>query len=494
MSPQTFSNIRKVAIIGAGAGGLTAAKYLLAERYFDRIDIFEQRDRVGGVWNYSPASDKARISIPVPQENANPPVEEPIWHPRGSQDPAGTSGCVATFISPLYDGLETNIPRTLMQYTDLPFAQDTQLFPKFETVLNYLEKYSQELQHLIQFHVQVVDVRLKDKDPDSWAVTRKDLQSGVLQTDTYDAVVVANGHYNVPYVPSISGIPTWNDAYPGIISHSKTYCSSEPFRNKKVIVVGNSASGIDIGAQISKTCSAPLLSSSRSESYFTTKATDDRKEYPPIAEFLPPGEYDRAVRFVNGTIEEHIDAIVFCTGYLYSFPFLSTLKPPVVEDGSRTLHVYEHLFYIEHPTLVFPILNQKVIPFPIAEAQSAVFARVLAGRLTLPSKETMYSWEERNEAVRGSGKSFHVLAYPLDADYLNFLHNWAATAERRPGLAQDGQGKEGPCWGEKEKWLRSRFTQIKQAFAAQGEKKQSCYLPEDLGFDFEAWKRDQRQN
>ncbi|EFW16049.1 flavin dependent monooxygenase [Coccidioides posadasii str. Silveira] len=468
---QRFPHVRTVAIVGAGAGGLTAAKYLLAEKCFDKIDIFEQRNRVGGVWNYSPASDKARLSIPIPQENANLPVEEPIWHSQGSYDGPETSEQIATFVSPLYNRLETNIPHTLMHYSDLPFAKDTQLFTKFQ--------------------IQVVDVRLEDRLAGTWAVTRKDLRSGVSRTDIYDAVVVANGHYNVPYVPSIPGISAWHNSYPGIISHSKSYCSSEAFRNKKVIVVGNSASGIDIGAQISRVCRAPLLSSSRSESYFTSKATDDRTEYPPIEEFLPPGRHNRAVRFANGVIEESVDAIVFCTGYLYSFPFLSTLDPPVVEDGSRALRVYQHMFYIEHPTLVFPVLNQKVIPFPVAEAQSAVFARVLSGRLALPAKEDMYEWERSNVAAKGAGKSFHVLAYPLDAEYLNFLHDWAASAETRPSLTRNGQGKEGPCWGEKEKWLRSRFTQIKQAFAARGEERHSCCVPEDLGFDFEGWKREQ---
>lgn len=394
----------------------------------------------------------------------------------------------------MYDGLETNIPRTLMQYTDLPFPADTQLFPKFETILQYLEEYSQDVKHLVQFQVQVVDVKVDDEGRGTWLVTRKHLGSGELQADIYDAVVVANGHYNVPYIPSIPGISVWDDAYPGVISHAKSYCSSNAFQGKKVIIVGNSASGIDIGAQISKVCRAPLLSSVRSESYFTTKATDNRKEYPPIAEFLPPEKHNRAVRFSNGEIEQDIDAIVFCTGYLYSFPFLSTLNPPVVKNGSRTLRVYQHMFYNEHPTLVFPALNQKVIPFPIAEAQSAVLARVLAGRLALPSREDMYAWEEANAAARGSGKSFHVLAYPLDADYLNFLHEWAASAERRSRLSNDGQGKQGPFWGNKEKWLRSRFTQIKQAFVQRGEDRRYYRLPEDLGFDFEAWKKEQTQH
>lgn len=466
-------------------------RYLVAERCFEKVDILEQRDRVGGVWNYSFAAEKDRFPSEVPQEDPNAPLEQPIWRSSKSRGSSGQGDREATFLSPLYDGLETNIPRTLMQYSDLPFSRETQLFPEFETVRGYLEEYSREVEHLIQFHVQVVDVRLHDRCAGTWAVTQKDLTTDVVRTDVYDAVVAASGHYNVPHLPSIDGISAWNDAYPDTIRHSKFYTSPEPYRNKKVIVVGNSASGLDIGSHIRAVCRGPLLMSSRSESYFAGGGADDYREYPPIVEFLCPATHDRAVKFQNGEIEDGVDAIVFCTGYLYSFPFLSTLQPPVITDGSRTHRVYQQLFYIEQPTLVFPVLAQKVIPFPIAEAQSAVFARVWSGRLGLPSKEEMYTWEESAVASRGRGKSFHVLGFPGDANYINSLHDWAASAERRPGLMNGGQGKEGPYWGEKEKWTRERFTQIKKAFATLGEARHHCRQPEALGFDFEAWKRGQ---
>lgn len=378
-----------------------------------------------------------------------------------------------------------------MQFSDLPFPKGTQLFPEFEKVLEYLQKYSEDVKHLIQFHVQVLDVRLEDERVGRWAVTRKDLKSGLVRTDIYDAVVAASGHYNVPYVPSIKGISTWHETYRDSIRHSKFYTSPDAYKDKKVIVVGNSASGVDIGNQINSVCKGPLLSSTRSESYFTTGTDTGKREYPPIAEFLSPKTHNRAVRFENGEIEDDIDSIVFCTGYLYSFPFLETLEPSVITDGSRTLHAYQHLFYTTQPTLVFPVLTQKVIPFPTAEAQSSVFARVWSGRLSLPSKEEMDAWEEQTQISRGSGKSFHVLGFPMDADYINYMHDWAARAKPCPDLENEGRGKEGPYWAEKERWIRQRFTQIKQAFVEQGEARHHIENMEDLGFDFEAWKRRQ---
>ncbi|PGG96579.1 hypothetical protein AJ79_09528 [Helicocarpus griseus UAMH5409] len=495
MRPASPHLIRKIAVIGAGPSGLTAAKYLLAEKCFAKIDIFEQRSQVGGVWNYSAAEDKRHTSVDIPQTNPHLPAEEPAWHysTKSSESrSAEKQDCKeASFISPLYDGLETNIPHTLMRFSDQSFPADTQLFPPFEAVVRYIEEYSSEVKHLVQFQVQVVDVKLEDAEAGTWEVTRKHLESGIQVTDVYDAVVVASGHYSVPHVPAIAGISEWKTAYPGAITHSKTYSSPAEFRDKKVIVIGNSASGVDIGAQIGRTCRKPLLASSRSPSYFATGTVDDKKEYPQIVEFLPPTTHNRAVRFENGDIETDVDAVLFCTGYFYSFAFLSSLKPPVVEDGSRTLRVYQQMFYSDQPTLVFPGLNQKVIPFPISENQSAVIARVWSGRLGLPSKQEMYEWEDAEIAARGTGKVFHVLQFPLDANYLNMMHDWAAKAERRPGLENDGRGKEGTYWGEKERWTRERFTLIKKVFNSKGEERHACRTLEDVGFDYEAWKAEQ---
>jgi cation diffusion facilitator CzcD-associated flavoprotein CzcO len=42
--------IRRVAVIGAGPGGLVAAKQLKEEGAFDKITVFERNDQIGGTW------------------------------------------------------------------------------------------------------------------------------------------------------------------------------------------------------------------------------------------------------------------------------------------------------------------------------------------------------------------------------------------------------------------------------------------------------------
>jgi cation diffusion facilitator CzcD-associated flavoprotein CzcO len=472
---------------GSGHCANISNRYLLEEKYFEQIDVFEQRSSVGGAWNYSPSSTKVGLTATVPHVNPHEPVEKPSW----TRQPGGNSEAV--FVSPLYDRLETNIPKELMRFADKPFPAEAQLFPKHKSVKQYLEEYAEEVKTLIQFETQVVNVKLRDPELSTWDLTTANLHTSVETTRTYDAVVVASGHFTVPYLPDIQGIETWDKTYPGIISHSKFYDTPETFRDKKVVVVGNSASGLDIGAQINQVSKGNILVSQRSESYLAASAPGDKIICPEIVEFLSPGTHNRAIRFADGRVEDEIDAVVFCTGYFYSYPFLSSLNPAVVTHGWRTRNVYQQLFYIDHPTLVFPVLSQRVIPFPIAENQAAVFARVWSARLKLPSKDDMHTAEEVEVKTKGDGKAFHLMPFPMDADYLNFLYNWAAKAEQRPALDHDGQGKIGTYWGERERWMRAHFPDIRRAFVQKGAQRSEIRTLVEVGFDFDQWKHDQEE-
>ena len=454
-------------------------RYLLAEKLFDRIDIFEQRSSVSGIWNYSPSADKANTRTAVPQLNPSEPPEKPTWH-HGA----------ASFISPLYSRLETNTPKEMMTFSDKPFPPDEPLFPPHPDVKKYVEEYAEEIKNLIQFETQVLDLKSIGPDAGNWSLTTSNVRTGIKKTDSYDAVVVSNGNYSVPYVPNIPGIDAWNRAYADVISHSKFYDSPESFKDKKVVVVGNSASGIDIATQINEFCRGKLLLSSRAnETPFSGSATTDKMDCPEIVQFLSPKTNNRGIKFANGRVEEDIDAIVFSTGYLYSYPFLDSLNPPVVTDGGRTMNIYQQLFYIHDPTLVFTVLPQRIVPFPLAENQAAVFARVWSGRLACPSLAEMRSWEDSTIAEKGNGKSFHILTSPQDVDYLNLLYDWAAKAEKRPGLANEGSGKQCNLWGDEQRWLRLHFQDIKRAFMQKGKQRQKVKSIKELGFNYDEWKR-----
>lgn len=557
-----LSSIKRVAIIGGGPTALASGKYLLAENAFDTIDIFEQRSNVGGIWNLSKPV-KSR-QLPIPQTDSKYGTGE--TNDKNSLE----------FESPLYDYLETNIPKSLMAYSDSPFDEQLPLFPGHADVLEYLERYAEPVKHLIHFNTQVTDVSPGDAYTSfgpKWNVTTKNLETEETLQSQYDAVIVANGHYTVPHVPAVLGLAGWHQRYPDTVFHSKAYRRPEDYKTKKVLVIGNSASGLDIAAQLASCASHPVYLASRSASQLAPKGGGPawRKDIAEIEEFLG-SEHNRAVRTKTGEVFDGFDIVIFATGYFYAYPFLSdrpkssatnsnATSPPdsatasdsdespaedilsttrttkidpagngltnITTSGLRTYDVYKHFLHVQYPNLALPVLNLKIIPFPLAENQAAVIARLWSGRLTMPSKHDMQAWEQDEEArllaahrlraapdtstgdsvatlredadesLRYEG-GFHTLIYPEDANQINTLYDWAASAQPRKGLDNDGAGKLGTRWMEYQVWLRGQFPDIKAAYAKRGDERTNVTDLDMLGDDwrdgFQKWQKKTSQD
>ncbi|KAI1853684.1 hypothetical protein JX266_001668 [Neoarthrinium moseri] len=479
-------NVKSVAIIGAGPSGLAAAKYLRAQSRasaaspapFTRITIFEQQAQVGGVWYYSARPTETQH---IPQTSPFCPPDPPL-RPREGEDDGSKP---PIFPSPMYQDLHTNIPHTLMQYSDMPFPEGKPIFPERETVQRYLEDYATDVRHLIRFSTSVIDVRPEAEEGESdrqvsserWTVASRNLLTGASTTETYDAVVVASGHYSVPYVPDVPGVREFDAAHPGAVAHSKRYRTPDAYAGKKVLVVGNSASGLDIASQIGRVCAGPLLVSVRTP---TPDRVRDHIPFEEVAEIERFLVAERGVRLRDGREIVGLDAVLFCTGYLFTYPFLDAAAalrgPPLVTDGRRVQGLYKHFVHIRHPTLAFPGLPIKVIPFPVAEAQAAVFARVWANAAALPGRADMEAWE-RGEAERRPAGRFHVFPAQGDGEYINELHAWATARAPRDG------GKEPPWWDAEMFWARALYAEAKIKFEQTGKKAKSLA---ELGFRYES--------
>jgi cation diffusion facilitator CzcD-associated flavoprotein CzcO len=450
---MSFS-VKKVAVIGAGPCGLASAKYLLAQKAFDTVVVYEQQTEVGGVWDYC---EKPSQALRVPQVSAfvlpDPPVQR----------------SPTVFSTPMYNVLHTNIPWPLMKYSDQDFPKDSLIFPPREAVQAYLVQYSQDIRHLIRFSTLAKDIRLRQVGGrDQWDVESESTETGERQTDTYDAVVVASGHYSTQYIPDVKNIREFHEAHPGVISHSKSYRSPEPFRNKKVVVVGNSASGLDIASQISKVCRKQLLLSVHTPSPRENLEWAGAEEVPVIEEFLLP---EKGVRFGDGRVERNVDAVLYATGYLFTFPFLTSLEPPLVSNGRRVHGLYKHLIHIEHPTLVFPGLPIKVVPFPLAESQAAIFSRVWAKVLPLPSKTEMRNWDDEEAEQRGP--AYHIWPKGGDAEFINATHKMLVDSKT--------PGKKPPLWNDELLWQRKVYAEAKLKFEKDGWMAKSL---EELGYHY----------
>ena len=79
-------------------------------------------------------------------------------------------------------------------------------------------------------------VEKAEKQGQQWNLTfRKEAPGSLVnewRVEKFDAVVVASGHYNLPYIPDIIGLPEYEDRYPGSIRHCKHYRSADEFRGK----------------------------------------------------------------------------------------------------------------------------------------------------------------------------------------------------------------------------------------------------------------------
>jgi len=93
---------------------------------------------------------------------------------------------------------------------------------------------------------------------------------------------------------------------------------------------------------------------------------------------LAPG----SVAFADGS-EEQVDAIVWCTGYRVSMPFLDEA---LTGPDPKELPLYKRIFHLDCPDLFFIGLMQSTgSAFPIVERQAQILAEHLAGAWHLPS-------------------------------------------------------------------------------------------------------------
>ena len=225
-------------------------------------------------------------------------------------------------------------------------------------------------------------------------------------------------------------------------------------------------------------CEHPLLVAQIEKSPYHTDKPSTR-DYPALVALIP---HERAAKFEDGSVERNIDAIILCTGYAYSFPFLA---PAIRSQGISALPLYQYIFHTQYPTLAFVELPERIVPFPLAECQAAVIARVWSGRLDLPSLQKMQDWRENIIRERGAGRGFHALTPPLDLEYMKEMYDWCRKANETATCENTARGKIPKRWDARACWLRMTAAEIKKAFNARGGERSSVLDYEELGFHFD---------
>ncbi|KAI3468908.1 hypothetical protein Pfo_025571 [Paulownia fortunei] len=350
---------RTVAVIGAGAAGLSAALELRREGH--SVVVYERETQIGGTWVYTPETET---------------------------DPMGLDPTRKVVQSSIYGSLRTNLPREVMGFRVYPFVasgkagRDPRRFPGHREVLEYLRDFAEEfrLGELVRFGREVWHVGLVEDR--KWVVRSKKRNGEDEDNEVYDAVVVCNGHYTEPRIAEIPGIDEW----PGKQIHSHNYRVPDPFRDQVVVLIGSSASADDISRDIARVAKEVHVASRSVEIGVIGKLPGHDNIW--LHSMINSVHKDGTVAFQDGN-EIYADVILHCTGYKYHFPFLETNSIVTVEDN-RVGPLYKHIFPPAlAPWLSFVGLPWKVVPFPLLEFQSKWIAGVLSGRIPLQSTEEM---------------------------------------------------------------------------------------------------------
>ncbi|CEP63357.1 uncharacterized protein LALA0_S08e00562g [Lachancea lanzarotensis] len=447
-----------IAVIGAGPVGAGLAKAFIHENWFGKIKIFEKRSGFGGLWNYTKPVFK--------KQNITTCPSIPCEAPQGKNEPHISQENGIVFQTAVYKYLDTNVPRQLMEYEKYPFPPGTPLFPVREQVLDYIVKYSQEVEQYVHFNHEVVSLRYNDATR-KYLVSTKNLVTNHSLTEEFDAVVIASGFYDLPYVPDRPGLKEWHTKFPSSVSHAKDFDAPEDFENVsgEIIVVGNSASGSDLAFELATQLKRRVYKSKRSESLMPAGYDDRIKN---VADILNLDPETKTVHFVDGTKILNVEKIIFCTGYLKSLPFLPTVSQvksqgdkilaSLVTDGGQVHNLYNHIVAYNLPTLGVIGLPKYVLPTRLSETQGAWLARVWSGRIGLPSLETMLDYEKWFLKLNGAGRAFHDLKFPMDVQYTQRLNQEIRDA--------GNDGYFGVEWTSDQIKMRSSIQPLKEASLA----------------------------
>ncbi|KAJ8713967.1 hypothetical protein PYW08_007587 [Mythimna loreyi] len=374
LSYSFYVKTKRVCVIGAGIAGLASARYLKENGI--NFTVLEATQYIGGTWRYDPRTGTDEYGQPL-----------------------HTS---------MYKHLRTNLPKPTMELKDFPLPEHLPSFPSWRDYYLYLQAFAKHFDILkyIKFLHNVIQVR---RVGDVWKVKHEYLLTNETFEEDYDYVIVGNGHFSKPNMPNIPG----EELFKGKIIHSHDYREPEPYRNRRVLVVGAGPSGMDIGLDVADVARR-LVHSHHSRINFTTPFPPQYIKKPDIQEFNETG-----VIFKDGSYEE-IDDVIYCTGFHYYVPFVDESSGLTVQPKS-VVPLYRYMVNINQPTMIMMGLVVRACLVVALDAQARYATALIAGNFTLPPRDDMMlEWQRRMDSIRSKGlpdSYIHILAEKEDQYY-----------------------------------------------------------------------------
>lgn len=147
-----------------------------------------------------------------------------------------------------YDRLHLH---TVRQHSGLPHFPIPDSYPRYlsrKQAIAYWETYARQFNIGPQFGQEVVSVR---REGDSWLTHTA---TGAVFRAQH--VIVCTGYNRVPHRPHWPG----EEAFTGPIVHSVDYRNGEPFRGKKVLIIGMGNTGAELAIDLHEHGAAPFIS------------------------------------------------------------------------------------------------------------------------------------------------------------------------------------------------------------------------------------------
>jgi trimethylamine monooxygenase len=384
----------RVAIIGAGPCGL-AQLHSFEQARKKGIDIpeivcFEKQSDWGGLWNYTWRTGLDEHGAPV----------------HGS----------------MYRYLWSNGPKEVLEFADYTFEEHfgkpIPSFPPREVLHNYITGRAEkdELRRFIQFNTAVRWVA--PGSGGGFEVTTENLTDQHTRTEEFDYVIVATGHYSVPNVPEYEGFAT----FPGRVMHSHDFRDPHEFADRDLLVMGSSYSAEDIALQSKKYGARSVTITYRTEP-MGFSWPEGIEEVPLLARME-----GNTAHFIDGSTR-HIEAIVLCTGYRHSFPFIDDALRLRTANELYPPNLYRGVFWLDDPRMMYLGMQDQYYTFSLFDVEAFTARDFVLGRSSLPSRETMASdidsWRERQSALNGPLEDIdfqadHLLELSKDVDYPAF--------------------------------------------------------------------------